>query len=396
MSYHERTKRSKSADHVLPMPALQASPATQSFKGSHRYDEQLMPESNTSHAVIQPHQHHNSPKERTRTHSNRLPAKPLQNNLSARYQLDDLLGNSASMQHCRQIAQIAATSPSTVLIHGESGTGKELLAQGIHNASERCQQPFVAINCAALSETLLESELFGYIHGSFTGANKGGQIGKVELANGGTLFLDEIGDMPLSMQVKILRMLQERYINRVGCSEVINVDIRIIAATHKDLAKEIKAGNFRRDLYYRLNVLPITIEPLRERLDDLKPLVHHLVDKFNRRLNKQVGLVPSFIAACRNYHWPGNVRELENSIERAINLTANGDTINSESLVVDPIELMTETEEVGGVLPLKQIELEMITRALATAKGNILHASNLLGISRNTIYRKIKEHDIVL
>lgn len=391
MSYHDRTKRSEQPDHILPMPALQGGTSNQPLMGSRRCNEQLTSESSHSHPAFHPRKHHGQQEDRS---NNRPKVQPPQH--YTRYQLDDLLGNSEAMEHCRQIAGIAAISPSTVLIHGESGTGKELIAQGIHNASERCQQPFIAINCAALSETLLESELFGYTQGAFTGANKGGQIGKVEAANGGTLFLDEIGDMPLTMQVKLLRMLQERYINRVGCNEIINVDLRIIAATHKDLNKEIKAGNFRRDLYYRLNILPIHIAALRERPEDLKPLIINLVDRFNRRLNKQVKLDPSFITACRNYHWPGNVRELENSIERAINLTPNTKAINAESLVVEPIDLLSDTEETDGIQPLKQIELEMITRALTTARGNILHASTLLGISRNTIYRKIKEHDIVL
>lgn len=396
MSYPEGTKRTERLDHIVSIPPLQGSASNQPFLGSRRCNELTSLDSNAPHNVVHSRKHHHSLGDRSGALHPLPPAEPQRTQLSARYQLDDLLGNSDAMEHCRKMANIAAGSPSTVLIHGESGTGKELLAQGIHNASDRCQQPFVAINCAALSETLLESELFGYVNGAFTGAKKGGQVGKVEVANGGTLFLDEIGDMPLAMQVKMLRMLQERSISRVGCNEVIDVDLRIIAATHKDLSKEIKAGNFRRDLYYRLNVLPITIAPLRERLDDLKPLVFHLVDKFNQRLNKQVCLEPSFVAACRNHHWPGNVRELENIIERAINLTANGDSLNKDALIVDLIELTTDTEQIGGVLPLKQIELEMITRALTTARGNILHASGLLGISRNTIYRKIKEHDIVL
>lgn len=396
MSYPEGTKRTERPEHILSMPPLQGSTSNQPLIGSRRCAEQITQEINAHHNVVHTWKHHQQQEDRTGALHPLPPAEPQKKLLRARYQLDDMLGNSGAMEHCRQMANIAAASPSTVLIYGESGTGKELLAQGIHNASDRCQQPFVAINCAALSETLLESELFGYTNGAFTGAKKGGQIGKVEVANGGTLFLDEIGDMPLPMQVKILRMLQERYISRVGCSEEINVDLRIIAATHKDLSKEIKAGNFRRDLYYRLNVLPITIAPLRERLDDLKPLVLHLVDKFNQRLNKQVCLEPSFVAACRNHYWPGNVRELENIIERAINLTVNGGALNKDSLVFDLIELTSDNEEIGGVLPLKQIELEMVTRALATARGNILHASSLLGISRNTIYRKIKEHGIVL
>ncbi|MCD6527739.1 MAG: sigma 54-interacting transcriptional regulator [Desulfuromonas sp.] len=315
----------------------------------------------------------------------------------ARYSFDEIIGNSEAMLKTKTMAEIAAKSMSTVLIHGESGTGKELIAQGIHNASPRHAQPFVAVNCAAITETLLESELFGYEEGSFTGAKKGGHPGKVEIANGGTLFLDEIGDMPLQMQVKLLRMLQERRICRVGSTEEVSLDIRIIAATHKDIKKGVQDGTFRKDLYYRLNVLPITIPALRERLDDLPDLAEYMVKKLSERFGKgSVSISSMFLRACRSYDWPGNIRELENVIERALNMVDEGGKLTAELLDLDPVELAPVGEADGSVRPLKEMELEMVTRALDISRGNIVHASTLLGISRNTIYRKIKEYDIVI
>jgi transcriptional regulator of acetoin/glycerol metabolism len=315
----------------------------------------------------------------------------------ARYSFDEIIGDSEAMLKTKKMAEIAARSMSTVLIHGESGTGKELIAQGIHNASTRHGQPFVAVNCAAITETLLESELFGYEEGSFTGAKKGGHPGKVEIANGGTLFLDEIGDMPLQMQVKLLRMLQERRICRVGSTEEVEIDIRIIAATHKDLKKGVQEGTFRKDLYYRLNVLPITIPALRERLDDLPALADYMVKNLSDRFGKgTVSIGSMFLRACRAYDWPGNIRELENVIERALNMVEDGGKLTAELLDLDPVELAPTEEASGAVRPLKEMEMEMVTRALDISRGNIVHASTLLGISRNTIYRKIKEYDIVI
>ena len=315
----------------------------------------------------------------------------------ARYCFDDMIGDSNAMQKTRRMAQRASRSLSTVLIQGESGTGKELIAQGIHNAGSRYDQPFVAVNCAAITETLLESELFGYEEGSFTGAKKGGQPGKVEMANGGTLFLDEIGDMPLQMQVKLLRMLQERRICRVGSSEEIGIDVRIIAATHQNLKHAVQEGLFRKDLYYRLNVLPITIPPLRERMDDLPALARFLVEKLSERFGTGPMAVSSpFLRACQAYDWPGNIRELENVLERAMNMVDDEETLTVEMLDLDPVELAPERAVTDEVRPLKEVEMDMVVRALEMSRGNIVHASSLLGISRNTIYRKIKEYDIVI
>nr|WP_320048848.1 sigma-54-dependent Fis family transcriptional regulator [uncultured Desulfuromonas sp.] len=316
---------------------------------------------------------------------------------TAHYCFDEMIGNSAVMKKTRSMAEMASRSLSTVLIQGESGTGKELIAQGIHNASARHDQPFVAVNCAAITETLLESELFGYEEGSFTGAKKGGQPGKVEMANGGTLFLDEIGDMPLQMQVKLLRMLQERRICRVGSSEEVAIDVRIIAATHQNLKQAVQDGTFRKDLYYRLNVLPITIPPLRERMDDLPALTEFMVTKLSERFGKgPIAISSLFVRACQSYDWPGNIRELENVIERAMNMVEEGGKLTAEMLDLDPVELVTDRDRQDGVRPLKEVEMEMVVRALEMARGNIVHASSLLGISRNTIYRKIKEYDIVI
>jgi transcriptional regulator of acetoin/glycerol metabolism len=315
----------------------------------------------------------------------------------ARYSFDEMIGTSEAMKKTRKMAEMAARSLSTVLIQGESGTGKELIAQGIHNASSRHSGPFVAVNCAAITETLLESELFGYEEGSFTGAKKGGQPGKVEIANGGTLFLDEIGDMPLQMQVKLLRMLQERCICRVGSTEEVAIDIRIIAATHQNLKQAVQEGTFRKDLYYRLNVLPINMPSLRERMEDLPALSEFMVKNLSERFGKgPIGISSLFLRGCCAYDWPGNIRELENVIERAMNMVEPGGKLTAEMLELDPVALSPSGEMIEGVRPLKEMEMEMVTRALDISRGNIVHASSLLGISRNTIYRKIKEYDIVI
>lgn len=223
------------------------------------------------------------------------------------------------------MAKLAASSVSTVLLNGESGTGKELFAQAIHNASSRRRGPFIAINCGALPRDLIESELFGYDEGAFTGARKGGQLGKFEFANGGTIFLDEIGDMPLETQVKLLRVLQERQITRLGGHKAIPVDIRVIAATNRNLEQLVEQGNFRSDLFYRLNVMSITIPPLRERAEDTVLLTQNMLRKISKKLNKKIVRISTgFFQSIRNYSWPGNVRQLENVLERCINLVDDG------------------------------------------------------------------------
>ena len=252
----------------------------------------------------------------------------------ARYGLEQLVGQSSAISRVRERALTCARSDATVLIIGESGTGKELLAQGIHNASARRAQPFVAINCAAFPDSLLESELFGYVEGAFTGSTRGGKIGLFEAAHTGTLFLDEIGEMPLSLQTRLLRVLQEREVLRIGATQPTPVDVRIIAATHQDLAARAGTGQFRSDLYYRLNILLLTLPPLRERPGDIPLLATHLRDKIARRLRAQGGaatsaddagraaasdpLVQAIVEAAQGYAWPGNIRELENLIERVM------------------------------------------------------------------------------
>jgi len=315
--------------------------------------------------------------------------------LTAKYVLDDIIGESESVLLAKKWARIAAGSPSTVLLTGESGTGKELFAQAIHNGSSRKERPFIAINCAALPETLIESELFGYEEGSFTGSKKGGQVGKFELANGGTIFLDEIGDIPLYTQVKLLRVIQEKKVSRIGSSGEISVDIRIVAATHKDLKEEVHKGNFRKDLYYRLNVITINIASLRERMDDLPLLTRHFVTKLSRKLGrKNISTSDEFLEKLKTYNWPGNIRELENAIERALNLLQDDGVLTPDLLHFDNPTPARFEERVTEVKSLKDIEKEAIIQALNLYKGNILKVSAKLGVGRNTLYRKIKEYDI--
>lgn len=315
---------------------------------------------------------------------------------NTRYTLDTIIGESDAINEAKRRVEIAAQSPSTVLIQGESGTGKEMFAQSIHSCGKRSEQPFVAINCAATPENLIESELFGYEEGSFTGAKKGGKPGNFEEADGGTLFLDEIGDMPLHVQVKLLRVLQERKVKRVGSSTEIPIDIRVIAATHKNLAKEIEAGRFRTDLYFRLNVLCITIPALRDRLQDLPLLIKALSGRLAEKLGRDdITVAESFMRACCVYPWPGNIRELENVLERAINLVGPEGLLTAELMELHT-ELVGDTDmkRHSKVRPLKETEREMIELALDEADGNVSRAAMLLGISRNTIYRKFKEHQI--
>jgi transcriptional regulator of acetoin/glycerol metabolism len=315
--------------------------------------------------------------------------------LTAKYVFDDIIGESESVSLAKKWARIAAGSPSTVLLTGESGTGKELFAQAIHNGSSRKDRPFIAINCAALPDTLIESELFGYEEGSFTGSKKGGQAGKFELANGGTIFLDEIGDIPLYTQVKLLRVIQEKKISRIGSSGEINVDIRIIAATHKDLKEEVHKGNFRKDLYYRLNVITINIASLSERMDDLPLLAKHFIVKLSHKLNrKNISVSNEFLDKLKTYSWPGNIRELENAIERGLNLISDNGVLVPELLHFDNPAPAKIGERVTEVKSLKDIERDAIVQALNLYKGNILKVSAKLGVGRNTLYRKIKEYDI--
>jgi sigma-54 dependent transcriptional regulator, acetoin dehydrogenase operon transcriptional activator AcoR len=309
-----------------------------------------------------------------------------------RYTFDDIIGDSPVIAGLKEWAKQAAEAPSTVLIHGESGTGKELFAQAIHNASFRREQPFVAINCAALPENLIESELFGYEEGAFTGAKRGGQAGKFEAANGGTLFLDEIGDMPLSVQTKLLRVIQEMKLARLGSTSEFQVDIRLIVATHKDLSDEVKQGRFRQDLFYRLHVLDIRIPSLRERMEDVPVLARHLAGKIATRLKRKVVVIEDeFFSRLQAHSWPGNVRELENAIERAMVSAGKDDVLRAAHLEL-PTDVRPRTESASVELKsFRETESDMIRQAISMFKGNIQKASGKLGVSRNTLYRKMKE-----
>jgi len=314
------------------------------------------------------------------------------------YTFDDIVGDSPAIAAPKEWAKLAAASPSTVLINGESGTGKELFAQAIHNASPRRDRQFIALNCAALPENLIESELFGYEEGAFTGAKRGGQAGKFEIADGGTIFLDEIGDMSLNVQAKLLRVIQEKKVARIGSANERQIDIRIIAATHKDLNAEVEQGNFRQDLYYRLNVLEIHIPSLRERIEDLPILTKHLIDKIALKLEKKgIRIHEGFIRQIQLHNWPGNIRELENAIERAIIRAGVDGVLTAELLDVyspQPPKTGTTETKLSGIKSLKDAEKDIISEALAFYEGNIQKASAKLGIGRNTLYRKMKEYGI--
>lgn len=323
----------------------------------------------------------------------------LQKQLKAKYKFKNLIGDSEVMQQIfRFIEKIAATN-STVLICGESGTGKELVAKALHYNSDRRNEPMVPVNCGAIPEDLLESELFGYEKGAFTGALKT-RIGRFELANGGTIFLDEIGDMSPALQVKILRVLQEHEFERVGGVQSIKVDIRVIAATHRDLEKAVKQGTFREDLYYRLNVIPFTLPALRERRSDIPLLTNHFIEKFNVEKKQNIrGVSPEALTSLARYHWPGNVRELENLIERMVVLKGEG-TIEQEDL---PEKLLGA--EWSNALPsidipdggisfntaVGEFEKELILRALKKTNWIKNRAAKLLQLKRTTLVEKMKK-----
>lgn len=318
--------------------------------------------------------------------------------MKARYTFEDFIGESIEVKKIKEYAKGVANSPSTVLIEGESGTGKEVLAQAIHNYSNRKNEGFVAINCGAISKNLIESELFGYDDGAFTGAKKGGKLGKFELAKGGTLFLDEIGEMPIDMQVNLLRVLQEGVITRVGGSKYINVDARIIAATNKDLRKEVARGTFRQDLYYRLSVIPIIIPPLRERRDDVLLLIEHFLKIKSIKLNKSIPVInKKDYNKLLNYTWEGNVRELENFIEKVVNFNGSidYDFIGNSSVVDDEVSIdKVNLIEEEYLCSLEELEKKAIICCLNKFNGNITKASYILNIGRNTLYRKMKKYNI--
>ena len=319
----------------------------------------------------------------------------LRRKLTRQYRFHDLVSKNARMAEIFELVREVASQRSTVLVQGESGTGKELIARAIHFSGDRGQRPFVAVSCAALAETLLESELFGHEKGAFTGAFAQ-KKGKFELAEGGTLFLDEIGDISAKLQVDLLRVLQERRFFRVGGTSEVQVDVRVIAATHRDLAAESREGRFRDDLYYRLNVINIRIPPLRERIEDVPLLAQEFLDRLAHELGREVsGISEEALRLLMDHDWPGNVRELENAVERAL--------VTCKSGVLDAFDfafLSRPTAAPGGGaslppgLTLQEMEKDYIAATLARLSGNVKATAEALGIDRSTLYEKIKRYEI--
>ena len=337
--------------------------------------------------------------------------RSLQQALRARYRLDNIVGRSKRMREIYEAVEQVSQTRTTVLIRGESGTGKELIARAIHFNSPRASGPFVKLNCAALPQSLLESELFGHEKGAFTGATAA-KKGRFELADRGSLFLDEIGDIPMPVQVKLLRVLQERCFERVGGTKTIAVDVRIIAATHQDLEAAIPRGEFREDLYYRLNVVPLLLPSLRERREDIPLLIEHFLAKWNRENNRRVRITGRALQAMLNYDWPGNVRELENCIERMVVMSRRR-LVLPEDLPLSLEAAQEEPEEArakpvagrrndpGGRSPavglssLRDLEQQQIIRALARADGIQARAAALLGITPRQLGYRLRRHQIV-
>lgn len=313
-----------------------------------------------------------------------------------KYTLFDIAGESEAIRKIKHDATLASKSMSTVLIIGESGTGKELFAQGIHVSSGQ-KGTFVQVNCAAIPADLLESELFGYTDGAFTGAKRGGMKGKFELAQNGTVFLDEIGDMPLPLQTKILRVLQEKEFQPIGSAKTIHLNTKIIAATNQNIEQLVREGKFREDLYYRLNIIRLNIPPLRERMEDLPDIIHEIIHRLNQNGFYVKGITHSALTKLMKHSWPGNVRELQNVLERAANLKS-GDYIDGEDVPIfnDFGEEKGEPKLSASTYKdmLQTSEKEMIVNALQEAKGNKTKASKLLGISRPWLYAKMKKYDL--
>ncbi len=328
--------------------------------------------------------------------------RTLQRQLQSRHKFDSIIGKSPSLGRTLSVVEKVADTESTVLITGESGTGKELVARALHYNSRRAERPLVTVNCGAIPEELLESELFGHVKGAFTNAVSHRE-GRFALANGGTIFLDEIGDMSPSLQVKLLRVLQERTFEPVGSSKTQKVDVRVIAATHRDLPRMIQDGGFREDLFYRLNVLPVEVPPLRERIEDLPLLVHHFLDRArSERGSRVAGMSDEAMQQLMDYDWPGNVRELENVTERLTVLVGEGD------IEVEDLPAQIRAEPVSKTLAPRvpstgldfngvvgRFETELIQQALDHTHWNKNRAAGLLGLNRTTLIEKIKKRGIV-
>ncbi len=320
-----------------------------------------------------------------------LEVKRLQSLLEEKYDFSNIIARSDTMQRVLAQVSLIAKTDSTVYIHGESGTGKELIAKAIHVGSSRKEGPFVAINCAAIPENLLESELFGYEKGAFTGAVQSVK-GLFTQAHGGTLFLDEIGDMPLSLQSKILRVLQDRQVSPLGSKKPVEVDVRIIVATNKDLLKEVEKKHFRQDLFYRVHVIPVKLPPLREKKEDIPYLVEYFLEKFSARMNKSVrGISPQAMQKLMLYDWPGNVRELENTLEFAMAMTQS-------NIISDDLILQTDMHSPDTLKPFKEAKSEFerkyLLDLLKLTQGNVSKASDLAGKYRADFYQLLKKYDL--
>jgi len=325
--------------------------------------------------------------------------RSLRAQLRDRFRLENIVGQHGSMQEVFRLVQKVAASPATVIIYGESGTGKELIARALHYNSPRASRPFIAVNCSAIPEPLLESELFGHEKGSFTGA-VARKLGLFEQAHAGTLLLDEVGDLPLPMQAKILRVVQEKEIRRVGGASTIPVDVRIVAATNKSLGREMKEGRFREDLYYRLNVLPIFLPPLRERATDIPGLAEHFLARQARESGKKAPRLPAeTLSLLMRYRWPGNVRELEAALERAV-LLAEADEISPDLLPPEVRENLSASFPALGIdlpdegISLESLERELLEKAVRKAGGKLTRAARLLGISYRTLQYRLEKFGI--
>ena len=325
----------------------------------------------------------------------------LSQELKAKFGPSDLIGNSPPIRQVRELIQKVAVTKATVLVTGESGTGKELVARAIHAHSPRRDKPLISVNCSALAETLLESELFGHERGSFTGATSQ-RKGRFEIADGGTLFLDEVGEMSPSVQVTLLRVLQNKEFERVGGNKTIKVDVRVIAASNRDLKEGVAQGAFREDLYYRLDVVHIVVPPLRDRREDLPLLIRYFLERFSKELNKEIPtLSPEAMKVIRDYHWPGNIRELENMLERGV-ILSSGSLIRAEDLPIGPKPGIQTDWSADQIIPsglklnevLEMVEKKMILDALAKANHVQSHAADLLGIARNLLFYKIKKFNL--
>jgi len=322
----------------------------------------------------------------------------------AKYKLVDIIGESKAIRKCKTLTESIAKGVSSIVFYGETGTGKELFAQATHNASNRCNKPFIAINCAALPPNLIEANLFGYVDGSYTGAKKGGSMGIFEAADQGTVFLDEISEMDWDLQAKLLRVIQEREVTRIGSNKPIPINVRIISSTNKRLWPMVEEKRFREDLYYRINVVELEVPPLRTRGNDIFLLVEHFLAKYNKLLGKTVKKIsPEVKKNFRHYQWSGNVRELQNSIEGGLNMVQTGEKI-LEMYHLPAYLAVTETSILSNQLSnqdshlaviVSNAEKNAIIHALETEENNRNKAAMRLGISSTTLWRKMREHEIV-